>query len=145
MKARNKILLLLAFLLILINGYYYIIPLFKDANEPLNHKTAEVFLHSKDLIYAFKADEKKSTELYAGKILEVTGTIKEINHLNDRTTIILNNNDDSFGIICDINPLENEKLNQLKINQKISVKGICKGFLKDVILLNCSIEINPNE
>lgn len=145
MKAKNKILLSLTFLLIVINGYYYILPLFKNANEPLTHKTAELFVYSKDLIEAFKVDEKRSTELYAGKILEVSGTIKEMNHLNNRTTIILENDDDSFGIICDINPLENKKINQLKKNQNITIKGICKGFLKDVILLNCSIEINPNE
>lgn len=145
MKAKNKILIILVFLLIVINGYFYISPIFKNANEPLNHKTADAVLNSKDLINAFKIDEEKSTDLYAGKILEITGTVHEINYLNNRITLILNNKIDSFGIICDINPIENPKIKKLKKNEKVMIKGICKGFLKDVILLNCSIEINPNE
>ena len=62
--------------------------------------------------------------------------MKEITHLNNRITVILNSKNENFGVICDINTNQNEKIEQLKKHQKIRVKGICKGFLKDVIILN---------
>jgi len=83
--------------------------------------------------------------LYAGKIIEVTGFIKEISFINNRNTIILNSSTETFGVICDLNKNQEDKIKQLKEDQKIRVKGICKGFLKDVILLNCSIDLTPNE
>ena len=94
---------------------------------------------------AYSNNEEKSDSLYAGKIIEITGSIKEITFLNDRNTIILNSNSETFGVICDINPNQKEKINQLQKNQKIQIKGICKGFLKDVILLNCTIDLLTNE
>lgn len=111
----------------------------------LDNESAELVLSSNDLLNSYTKNEEKSDSLYAGKIIEITGTIKEITYLNNRNTIILNSNSETFGVICDVNPNQKEKINQLQKNQSIQVKGICKGFLKDVILLNCSIDLLTNE
>ena len=145
MKSKNSIFILIVILLILINAYSYFSPLFSDSNKSLENETPELILSSNDLLNAYKLDENKSDSIYAGKIIEISGNIKEISFLNNRNTIILNSNFDTFGVICDINPNQKEKIKQLKEHQKIRVKGICKGFLKDVILLNCSIDFLPNE
>ncbi len=120
-------------------------PLVDSANKNLENETAALSLNAFDLVDNFTNNEEISNDLYAGKIIEVTGTIKEITHLNDRITVILNSNSDRFGVICDINPNQKGKIKQLQQLQKITVKGICKGFLKDVILLNCTIDLPTNE
>lgn len=145
MKRKNKLFLLILSLLLLVNGYCYLVPMFKTSDKNLENEVAELVLNSQDLINSYTLNEEKSDSLYAGKIIEVTGFIKKISFLNNRNTIILNSNTDSFGVICDLHANEVEKIKQLKENQKIRVKGICKGFLKDVILLNCSIDLIPNE
>jgi hypothetical protein len=145
MKSKNKIFLLLILLLLLINGYCYVLPYFKSSEKNLENETAELIINSNDLVNSYTINEEKSDSLYAGKIIEVTGFVKEITFLNKRNTIILNSNTETFGVICDINPNQKDKIKQLKEHQKIRVKGICKGFLKDVILLNCSIDLTPNE
>lgn len=142
MKRKN---IILSILLILLIVKYCVLPIFKDSNTPLTNSIAEYNIASEELISLFKNDEKRSNKIYAGKIIEVTGIIKEINFLNDRNTVILKSATNNFGIICDINEVEKDKLKLLKINQQIKVKGICKGYLKDVILLNCSIELPTNE
>lgn len=119
--------------------------MFKSSEKNLQNEHAERSVSSKELINAYTINEEKSDRLYAGKIIEVTGFIKEISFLNNRNTIILNSNTETFGVICDVNPNQEEKIKLLKKHQKIRVKGICKGFLKDVILLNCSIDLIPNE
>lgn len=145
MKTNYKFLIVIVFLLILVGVFYMVNPFKNSADKNLENEIAEVTLKATDLVNTFSNDEEKSNHLYAGKIIEVTGTIKEITFLNNRNTIILNSNSDTFGVICDINPKEKEKLNQLKQHQKITIKGICKGFLKDVILLNCTIDLPTNE
>jgi hypothetical protein len=145
MKTKNKFFLLIVLILVIINGYYYIPKLFYSSEKNLENEVAELMLDSNDLIKSYALNEEKSNQLYAEKIIEVTGFIKEITFLNERNTVILNSENETFGVICDIHPNQEEKIKQLKEHQKIRLKGICKGFLKDVILLNCTIEILPNE
>jgi ABC-type lipoprotein release transport system permease subunit len=142
---KNKIFLLSLIITILISGYFYVNPFSDSSAKNLENKVAALSLNANDLVNAFARNETKSNNLYEGKIIEITGSINEITFLNDRNTIILNSNNESFGVICDINPNQKEKINKLKKHQKIRIKGICKGFLKDVILLNCTIDLIPNE
>jgi hypothetical protein len=142
---KNKIFISVILLFLIVNGYYFVVPLFKSSEKNIENKTAALIINSKDLINSYTLNEQKSDSLYAGKIIEVIGYVKEITFLNNRNTIILNSKTDIFGVICDVNPNQKEKLKQLKEHQKIRVKGICKGFLKDVILLSCSIDLMPNE
>lgn len=145
MKNRKNIFLTILILLLLISSYFIVGSIFKSSNINLEHKDAELTVNSNDLVSAYTLNEEKSDLLYTGKIIEVTGYIKEITFLNNRNTIFLNSNTETFGVICDVNPNQNEKIKLLKEHQKILVKGICKGFLKDVILLNCSIDFTLNE
>lgn len=145
MKSQKKSFLIILVLLAFTSVYYLVIPIFKNNEKDLGNELAELTLSSNDLLNSYSKNEEKSDSLYAGKIIEINGTIKEITFLNNRNTIILNSNSETFGVICDINPSQKEKIKQLKKNQKIQIKGICKGFLKDVILLNCSIDLLTNE
>lgn len=145
MKVKRNLFISIVFALVLINLFYYVPPLFKNTNEPLTNKIATHIVSSDDLIHSFKIDEEKSTKIYEGKVIEVTGFVKDISFLNDKTTLILKSEADSFGIICELNPTEKENMKYVEKNKKIRVKGICKGYLKDVILLNCSIELPTNE
>ncbi len=145
MKRKNIILLIIVVILILINVNHYVLPAFKNSDKNLENEVAELTLNANELVDTYLLNEESATDKYSGKIIEVTGFVKEITHLNNRITVILNSKNENFGVICDINTNQNEKIEQLKKHQKIRVKGICKGFLKDVIILNCSIDLTPNE
>lgn len=145
MKAKSIFYSISILLVILLSILYFTKPFFKLGNKNIENEVTEHNLNATDLVNYYANNEAKANLLYTGKIIEITGTIKEISYLNDRNTIILNSNSETFGVICDINPNQKEKLHQLKQHQKIKVKGICKGFLKDVIFLNCSIDLPINE
>jgi len=145
MKKNNIFFYTLIVILLLVNGYYYIFPYFTKSSKNLEKVAAEASIHSSDLVTSYLLDEETSNKLYTGKIIEVIGFVKEITFLNNRNTVILYSKNITSGIICDVHPSQVEKIKHLKEHQKILVKGICKGFLKDVILLNCYIDINPNE
>lgn len=144
-KKKTTILYFLVFALILVNVYYFVVPLFSYTNINLEKISSDTRISSKDIIQHYVTNEAHSNLVFNGKVVEVVGKVKEISFLNNRNTVILHGQDKDSGIICDVHPSQIEKLKVLKTKQTITVKGICKGFLKDVILLNCFIDTNQHE
>ncbi|MFK8061248.1 MAG: hypothetical protein AB8B78_14320 [Polaribacter sp.] len=145
MQNKNKFLITCILLSIAVGINSYVIPYFSSSEKNLENISSEIALNSDDLVNSFIKNEEKSNILFAGKIIEVDGFVKEVSFLNKRNTVILYTKNKKYGIICDLHSSQTEKIKLLKPNQKIRVKGICKGFLKDVVLLNCYIELNSNE
>ena len=125
--------------------YCYVLPMFKTSDKNLAKVSSEVSLTTDKLVTSYLTNAINSDKLYAGKVIEVEGYIKEVSFLNNRNTVILYTKNKNSGVICDVHKSQIEKIKTLKKHQKINVKGICKGFLKDVILLNCYIDVKPNE
>ena len=145
MKKNKRPFYILIIILLAVNVYYYVLPYFTIANENLENVASVVSLNSNDLIAAYLSEEEKSNQIYTDKIIEVTGFVKEVTFLNNRNTVLLYSTNRTSGVICDVHPSQIEKIKTLKEHQEIRVKGICKGFLKDVIVLNCHIDLKPNE
>lgn len=97
-------------------------------------------LDSNTLVSAYMENEKESDKKYTNKLIGVTGTVKNISFINNKSTVILHSNLLDSGVICEMDESESEKVKRLKQNQQLHVRGICKGYLKDVILLNCFID-----
>lgn len=134
MNKLSKILLLSIGIALIVSAYLYA-NISKKTVVNLATKTS-YNLTSGDLIANFITDEKKSNQKFEGKILEITGKVKEISFLNNTNTIILVGNNKA-GIICDFSKNQTKAIQALTKNETVTIKGTCKGFLKDVILLNC--------
>ena len=119
--------------------FFFMSHFFSTTKNNPNLKVA-FFIESSELLNAYLLDENKADSIYTDKVIEVYGTVKNITYLNNRKTIILNSNNNNSSVICDITYDENNSLKEVKKNQKIVVIGVCKGFLKDVILLDCYIK-----
>lgn len=98
----------------------------------------EMQLIAEDFITYFKLHKNDNDSPYLEKVIGVEGTIREINNLNNRHTILLKGGEDeSSSIICDMQTNQIQNIKKLKLGDTILLKGIYKGFLKDAILLNC--------
>jgi len=106
-------------------------------------KTVEGKISSYQLVSEFIANEEKANEIYKDKRVEVEGVIQEINALNQRNTIFLVGKQSSSSVLCDFNYNRVEEIKRLRKGQRIKLKGVCKGFLNDVILLNCTLINTP--
>lgn len=136
--------ILLSIISVLLVGYLLYYFSYSNSLQHIVHKAPEFSLESNELLHAYMTNEKDSEKKYTDKIIIVHGTIKEISFFNNRTTIMLNSNVPDAGIICDLDDNQSEKIKYLKENQELYVKGVCKGYLKDVILLNCFIDTKKN-
>ena len=106
----------------------------------------EVFqsLSTAEILALFETDENSASALLVEKTIEVSGIIKEVNYVNDQHTILLRTEHFTRNfVMCDMSPLRSEDALRLKVGDTITLKGVCKGFLLDVIMLNC-IPIHEN-
>ena len=91
-----------------------------------------------EILTLFETNEELANATFVEKTIEVSGTIKDITFLNDRHTILLKS--DNFTrsfVMCDMSPLKTNQVDKLAIGDTITLKGVCKGYLLDVIMLNC--------
>ena len=115
------------------------------SNKEINSETKpSISILSKELMNQYIKDEKKADSLYTDKVIEVTGTLKNISFLNKKITIILNSYVEDTNFICELNDSEKNKIVNLDRDNTITIKGMCKGFLKDIVLLNCYIDTIKN-
>ena len=58
--------------------------------------------------------KKKADSLYTNKVIELTGTIKDISFLNEKVTLILYSDIEDASFICELNDNEKNKIVSLK-------------------------------
>ncbi|KAA1247192.1 hypothetical protein [Aquimarina sp. RZ0] len=73
------------------------------------------------------------------KAIEIEGEIKEIVYKHHKYSLLIKGNENKFYILCEMQADQNSKISKLKPGENVKLKGILKGFLMDIILLNCII------
>ncbi|OEK07843.1 hypothetical protein A8C32_15285 [Flavivirga aquatica] len=136
MNKKNKLIIIL-FSLFLMTGLYAYFLLSRSSFINMKEVSPVLKISAAEISEHYLEDEKKSDSMYKGKVLEIKGIIKKINFLNNRNTLILQGYNTYSNIICDIQNVNKKEFDKLELGDKINLKGICKGFLKDVIILNC--------
>ena len=88
----------------------------------------------------FEENEDAANQKYLGKVVELSGTVKEIaTDENGQLSVILKG-DDFFGVSCKLNSETGDTLKNIRAGDAVTIKGICSGKLMDVVLVNCSLE-----
>jgi len=96
-------------------------------------KTTDVKIDAVSLYQEFSKNETAANGKYLDKIIEVTGTIDDIQETNGALVITLNANQPMGGISCKMFFANN---NSFKKGQQITIKGKCAGLLSDVTLVD---------
>lgn len=94
-------------------------------------------LTAEALITAFKENEAEANTKYLDRTIGVTGKIISVKTENNKTIIQLDANDPMSTIICNLDPLRDDHRTNFKEGESVHFKGICSGFLSDVILERC--------
>jgi hypothetical protein len=102
-------------------------------------KSVNIFT-SEELYSEFKNNEASSNEKYLNKPIEVIGKAIAVNKGDDGVTTVTIDSGDPMGVIsCEVANTELQKTAIIAAQENIRIKGICTGFLTDVILKNCVI------
>lgn len=91
-------------------------------------------LPASKLYAAFEADEAAANDRYTNTIMTVNGTITKVEENEDGLFLVSLATDSALGaVVC---TLQDGTINksQLKTGSPITVKGICTGYLFDVVI-----------
>lgn len=106
----------------------------------LDSVESEASVEALVLVQAYEKNEQQANKLYLGKAIDVTGPVSEVNNQkNTSVNIMLGNKDDMHRVSCLLNIHQLEKIKSITSGDKISVRGICTGYLLDVELNRCVI------
>jgi putative alpha-1,2-mannosidase len=88
------------------------------------------------LVKAYQENEVNANTFYLDKTIEIKGEISDTKvDQAGNTTLTLKSSDAFASIFCTLK----KKDSSLKIGQTVTVKGICTGFLSDVVLTEAII------
>lgn len=116
---------------------------YKVYNKPhvdVAETSADINITANKILEEFSEDETLANSKYLEKIIAVKGEIADIKIEKEKGIITLKTNDDFGSILCHLSTEATKELDSLNVGQTITVKGICTGFLMDVILVKSEIK-----
>lgn len=115
--------------------YYYNKPV-----ESLKNKAADIKITSEKLFSDFAANEENANKVYLNKIINVAGSVTDINKNNDGSiTLQLQSGNAMGNVSCKMEMNETDKSGKVAAGELVSLNGLCTGYLMDVVLVNCSL------
>lgn len=115
---------------------------FSQPKPPLDiHKApTEIKVKAEGLYAAFEADEAAANTAYVGKVIEVSGVLSAITQSSEGNYVVSLEAESPLGqITCNLAPAESLNPESTSINQVLTVKGVCTGYLFDVVIDNATI------
>ena len=128
-----KTVLILASVLVIITSAFFFYQYYKPERNIASERP--LLLTAEDLFQKFSSNEQQANQLYLNKVVQVTGNVLDIKHTNQgEDVIVLKSSDPMFGTCC---TLASSQTLHAKLNQgdKVTIKGICTGYLTDVVLI----------
>lgn len=115
--------------------YYYHKPV-----ESLKNKEADVTITAEKLFSDFEANEENANAAYLNKIINVGGSIENVQKNSDGSvSLILSSGDPMGSVSCKLEAGDTVAALAMKKGATVHVNGKCTGYLMDVVLVNCSI------
>lgn len=92
-----------------------------------------------ELYAQFSSDHIQANQAYLNKVLQVSGRVLTIkNSRYAEPVVILSTGNPLFGVACSLSQAE-PSAQPVKPGETITIKGICTGYLSDVVLSNSII------
>jgi len=133
----------------IIVGAWFVYSAYSRKVKDLANVSAQIKMHSSELIAAFERNETQANTELLDKIIAVHGNVKEIEK-NDHGhyTIVLGDTARLSSVRCSMDSTHIKEITGLKEGSAVTVKGACTGFNadellgSDVILNRCVIVKN---
>ena len=101
-------------------------------------KSTDDSVTAKELYGTFVKDEPTASKLYVNKVLEVSGTVTQVEQSGKEVSVLLSaGSGETGGVNCSLAANTVDALP--KNGDNVRVKGTCTGFLMDVSLVDATI------
>ena len=93
---------------------------------------SDITLNAQDLFLAYESDESAANKKFLDKIVEVKGVVASTKEDDGKSNIYLETEDMLANIACQ---MENKLIKVPKEGTTVTIKGVCTGYLSDVVLV----------
>ena len=129
-------------LLIIGLGLFILFSLYNKPLIDIDKSKASITVEAQQIIDDFKNDELLANKKYVDKIIQITGEISKINIENNKMVISLKDDKNESSVMCHIETQENLANLKLDKGKIVTIKGVCTGYLMDVIMVRCILQLN---
>ena len=132
---KKKIFIALAMLLVIVAAFGY----YEYNRKPADVATLQAKkITAVSLFKEYSENEQHANAMYLNNALEVSGKVLDVKQTpNAAAQVVLDTGDPMFGVACTMDKVSNE----IQPGKVVTIKGICTGYLNDVILIR-SLLIN---
>ena len=120
----------------------YVLNLYNKPHLDIEKTKADIVVHVQNLLDEYKNDENFANGKYVDQVIQIKGEISEITIENGNSIITLKDSTTISSVMCHMSPEENLNVLKLKKEGEITIKGICTGYLLDVIMVRCILVQN---
>lgn len=135
MRRKYLLIAILVWVLLIAMGLY----IYNKPHSSAANIKPDYSLDATDLYKQFQQDEAVANKKYLDKVIEVKGTVAEVQRSGKNATVELRGESAMGGINCSFTNMEPN----IQITSKgslLTIKGKCSGFLMDVNLVDCVVE-----
>jgi hypothetical protein len=105
------------------------------------HQLKPIFkINAQELLKQFETNESGATSRYTDKTISVGGIVSYTNVTDTSASIYLNDASSVASVICVFQKDSYKESNKLKTGDSVTIKGICSGYLMDVIMVRCVLD-----
>jgi hypothetical protein len=98
---------------------------------------ADLVITADSLLLGFTSDENAANARFNEKVVEVSGKVRSVVEEGGKVNVTLETSDALAGVVCEFAPADAPGATEP--GETLRIKGICTGYLIDVVLVRCSI------
>jgi len=111
---------------------------FRDSESSVAGRKTDITIDASGLVSAFETNEDSANDLYLEKIIRVSGTVGSVSEDSLGYSVYLKENEAGSGVLCSFDRASFEP-SRITPGSKVVIKGMCTGYLLDVVLNRCSL------
>jgi len=116
-------------------GMVYAYMIWNKPQRDVKEETA-IAVHAQALFDAYSSNETQANANYLDKAVAVTGEVTQVQtNQQQQQVLTLKTSDPMFGVQCTM-----KEPSSATVGSTVTVKGICTGFLMDVVVIDCYMD-----
>lgn len=112
--------------------------IFKKSDLSVASRSVEVEISVSELVSRFESNEEMANNEFLDKVILVAGKVESVNVDSLGASIYLKDPDEMAGVLCNFSSGVID-INTISKGETLKVKGLCSGYLMDVVLNKCSL------
>ncbi len=118
--------------------------MYNKPHKNIARSKPSLFLSTDVIVSDFENNESEANTKYLEKVIEVKGTIANIEQAAEQTIVTLATTESMGGVMCYLPHATNQYLEKLNVADVVKIKGVCTGYLMDVVLVKCVLIKDSN-